>query len=352
MKVNLKEFRKRSKYINETKHPILDLIIWNYSNECQYDKKWDKYTMMCRGLITDSQGRIVARPFKKFFNWGEDINIKIPKEMPIISEKKDGSLGIQYYSGDEVFIATRGSFQSDQALWANDWIRDKRFKKKDFLPGKTYLWEIIYKNNRIVIDYKGWEGLVLLAVIDNETGDETFRDVETEAERLGVNYASRIEVDDLDKLVESTNELSGDEEGYVFHWPKKQNLRMMVKGKEYLRLHKLLTEFSTISLWETLKAKKDLNEVLDRVPDEFFAWVKDTENKLIGEYQALFEKGKEAYEKVVSLDTRKEQALKILKKYGDVADIAFRMLDGRDPSDVIWKRIRPTYSKPFTKDEI
>ena len=89
MKVNIKEFRKRSKYINEQKHPALDLIIWNYTPECQFSRSWDKYTEMCRGLITDSKGNIVARPFKKFFNYGEDVKLKLPTDRPRISEKME-----------------------------------------------------------------------------------------------------------------------------------------------------------------------------------------------------------------------------------------------------------------------
>ena len=37
-------------------------------------------------------------------------------------------------------------------------------------PGKTYLFEIIYPENRIVVDYGDYKGLVLIDVIDNETG--------------------------------------------------------------------------------------------------------------------------------------------------------------------------------------
>ena len=47
-------------------HPTKDLTIWNYSQKVQYEKLWDDITMQCRGLVTNSKGRIVARPFRKF----------------------------------------------------------------------------------------------------------------------------------------------------------------------------------------------------------------------------------------------------------------------------------------------
>ena len=49
-------------------HPTLDLTIWNYSPKVQYEKLWDDITLQCRGLVTDNEGNVVARPFKKFFN--------------------------------------------------------------------------------------------------------------------------------------------------------------------------------------------------------------------------------------------------------------------------------------------
>lgn len=143
MKVNIEEFRRQFEFINEQKHPTLDLIIWNYSQRCQFAKEWNAYTEMCRGLITDSEGNIVARPFRKFFNWGErDVNI--PEEMPEVTEKVDGSMGILYFDGERPYIATRGSFKSEQALHATELIQKSGLTKKDFIDGKTYIFEIIY----------------------------------------------------------------------------------------------------------------------------------------------------------------------------------------------------------------
>ena len=42
-------------------HQTLDLDIWNYSEKVQYEGLWDDITLMCRGLVTNSEGDIVAR---------------------------------------------------------------------------------------------------------------------------------------------------------------------------------------------------------------------------------------------------------------------------------------------------
>ena len=73
------------KYYNEglifkQTHPTLDLTIWNYSQKVQYEKLWDEVTVQCRGLVTNSKGEIVARPFKKFFNYEEHTPEEIPNE--------------------------------------------------------------------------------------------------------------------------------------------------------------------------------------------------------------------------------------------------------------------------------
>ena len=50
-------------------HPTHDLTIWNYTRKTQYGRLWDEVTLNCRGLVTNSKGDIVARPFSKFFNY-------------------------------------------------------------------------------------------------------------------------------------------------------------------------------------------------------------------------------------------------------------------------------------------
>jgi len=148
--------------------------IWNYTPVCQFDNIWDEYTTVCRGLITNQHGEILYRPFPKFFNLGqreETMLANLPAEIPQFREKLDGSLGIIYELDGLVHVATRGSFVSEQAQWATKWIQlQMRIKPESFLPRHTYLGEIIYPGNRIVVDYKGLSELVLLAVIDTETG--------------------------------------------------------------------------------------------------------------------------------------------------------------------------------------
>jgi RNA ligase len=149
-------------------HPTLPLTIWNYSEKVQYDNLWDDITLQTRGLVTDEEGNIIARPFKKFFNMEE--NKHKPTEEFDVYEKMDGSLGILFNYKGEWIMATRGSFVSEQLIKGREIL--KKYQYENLLGDVTYLFEIIYPENKIVVDYGQDEKLVLLGAIHTQTGDE------------------------------------------------------------------------------------------------------------------------------------------------------------------------------------
>ena len=131
------------------KHPTLPLTIWNYSDKVQYEGLWNETLLQCRGLVTDDEGNVVALPFKKFFNLEE--NKHTPTSKFDVYDKMDGSLGILFnYKGEWVF-ATRGSFTSDQSVKGLELLSKYDYQKLH--NGYTYLFEIIYGQNRIVVKY-------------------------------------------------------------------------------------------------------------------------------------------------------------------------------------------------------
>ena len=147
------------------------LRILNYTPRATYSRFWNPATLLCRGLIVDSAGRVVARPFPKFFNADEPDAPPVPDDAPmVVTDKLDGSLGIAYHHPDSgIRIATRGSLMSEQAAEATQIWADK-YHHVQFSRGITPLFEIIYPSNRVVVDYGDQRDLVLLAVIDIATG--------------------------------------------------------------------------------------------------------------------------------------------------------------------------------------
>jgi len=119
------------RYIRKQHHPDdHDLIILNYTEKAQFERVWNEATLQCRGLIlrmTEGVGAVVvARPFPKFFNYGENGRTDYDFEAEVeVTDKMDGSLGILYDGPDGPAIATRGSFSSDQALHATKVYQDR-----------------------------------------------------------------------------------------------------------------------------------------------------------------------------------------------------------------------------------
>lgn len=157
-------------YISEQQHPSSLLRILNYTQRTQYEWRWNKETMQCRGLIVDENWNVVKRPFPKFFSL-EQLGGKFPSESFDVYDKLDGSLGILYHINHVPMIATRGSFVSDQAIRATK-IYQEKYGGIKVDNDKTYLFEIIYPENRIVVDYGDQEDLILLSVIETATGKE------------------------------------------------------------------------------------------------------------------------------------------------------------------------------------
>jgi len=387
--------------LHKQTHPTFDLTIWNYSPKVQYERLWDEITLQCRGLVTNSKGEIVARPFKKFFNYEEHKPEDIPNEDYVVYEKMDGSLGILFYyeyelseerryniwfnnnyeTGMENFfdpnnlpdydnpyydptpktkgewiLATRGSFTSPQAIKGKEILdrHDISAIRKD----NTYLFEIIYPENRIVVDYKGEEKLVVLGAIHTDSGEEVPDSSLFWLQDCGFEVVTTYKTwgEGYDLLKE---EISKDKEGYVIKF--KSGFRMKIKGDEYVRLHKILTNISNRDIWEYLKDNKPFDELLERVPDEFNNWVKETVRDLrytcfqlrerAGKLHDGFRYGK--YGDRDPEPSKKEFAEFVMKQPKVLHAIMFAMWNRNNEKvdDIIWKIVKPEYSKPFKKDE-
>lgn len=328
---------------------------------------------------------------------GWEMRSVIPNESFEVYEKMDGSLGIIFYYEEELsderryniwfnnnyqtgmerffdpnnlpnfddpyyeptpttkgewHIATRGSFTSEQAIKGKE-ILDK-LNKTALIPGYTYLAEIIYPENRIVVDYGDEEKLVVLGAYNNETGKEVKVDeMANEGWEVVMKYKTWGE--DWETLKQ---EISKDNEGYVIRFYG--GMRMKIKGTEYVRLHKILTNFSTKDIWELLKNGEPLEPFLERVPDEFDDWVKKTVQDLryacyhiretAGKLHDRFRYG--LYNDVDPEPTKREFADYVMKQPEHLRPIMFAMWDNNNErvDDIIWKLVKPKYEKPFKKD--
>ena len=328
-------------------HPTLPLTIWNYSEKVQYESLWDEITLMCRGLVTDESGNIVARPFKKFFNLEEGKHT--PTSDFDVYMKLDGSLGILFNYLGEWILATRGSFTSDQAVKGMTML--KKYYYEQLHRDYTYLFEIIYEDNRIVVQYP-YEDLVLLGMINTKTGDEVdIHNGEVRFRNMISNVGFRVvkKYDGIEDYSTLKSMISDDEEGFVVRFSNGD--RMKVKGEEYLRLHKIMTNLSTTTVWEILSSGGKIEEILKDVPDEFYTKIKMYASNLnyswyqiynqLGKSYDYFRYGKYGDKEVEP--TKKEFAEFIKDKPSIVKSVMFAMWDGKDCGKIIWKMLKPEY---------
>ena len=343
-------------------HPTLPLTIWNYSEKVQYEGLWDEVTLRCRGLITeDTTGKILVRPFKKFFNYEEVIGKEvIPSQgdYVYIQEKIDGSLGILFNYEDQWIMATRGSFASEQAIKGLEIVKTKYFLDS-WSKEYAYLVEIIYEANQIVVRYDE-EKIVFLSVVLNESWKwESTDNTElhwTTAKM--VLHANGVEEDDLvkteqqfnfsDELYKSLKQKNEtNKEGFVLRF-QPGNFRMKIKFEEYVRLHKVMTNLSTTAVWEVLSSGGSMDDLLKDVPDEFYYKIKEYEQELSFQFNIIFSDYfihfRSIQNKIGDVVGNRAEFASLAKQY-QYPSILFAMLDGKDVSPIISKIIKPEFRK-------
>jgi RNA ligase len=125
---------------------------------------------------------------------------------------------------------------------------------------------------------------------------------------------------------------------------------MKIKGDEYVRLHRILTNFSTKDIWELLRNNEQLEPFLDRVPDEFDVWVKEVVRDLQTRYDNILKDYRIIMDDIY--DDDKKVFAERAKRYPHPS-LLFALYDGKNESayDYVWKLLKPKYEKPFKKDE-
>jgi len=286
----------------------LGLEIFSYSKSCVYEGAWDKFTLMARGLILDPQGkRIVALTFPKFFNFGE-VSTQLPDLPFTVTEKMDGSLGLVFYWQGKWHVATKGSFQSDQAQWAAKWMQ-KNIVNVQLDTNLTYLTEIIYPSNKIVVSYS-FEGLVLLGGYDLTTGFEVFDAAHTWLPYVGLSiFPKTYTYDSLDFMLGVAKTLDVDHEGFVVRFSN--GYRIKIKGDEYCRVHRLISNCTPLAIWDMMRNLDDLEVIRVDLPeehrkdfDQIRELLQDTFDNYILEIKALLGETRNWTDKEVGLNLK------------------------------------------------
>ena len=276
------------------------LELFLYSTRCIYDRGWNLFSMISRGLVLDPGARrVVATPFPKFFNYGEVVTA-VP-DLPFeVTEKVDGSLVVVFRHGGRWRATTKGAFESEQAAWATRYLNE-RLEPAGLDQDTTYLCEAVYRENRIVVPY-AFEGLVLLSAYD-AGGDELDRPRLAEAAAAsGMRLVEAHAYDSLDGLVATTRALGLDREGFVVRFTN--GMRLKLKGEEYLRVHRTMSQCGPLAVWEAMLGGTDLDAVRRDLPEEMLSDFDSIRRLLNARLEALVNEILAAAERVKALSDR------------------------------------------------
>lgn len=302
-------------------HPVHPWFILNYTPEVQFSKLWDDVTIKTRGLVYNyNTFDVIARPFDKFFNLSELTTP--PSGAYRVFDKLDGSLGIGIEPG---IIATRGSFESDQAEAAMQIWKDK-YSKITWPENFTPLWEIIHPTSRVVVDY-GFEDLCLLGVVHIATG-MCFYPNDGEYCNWWPGPVAR-EFADVDY---NNPPVRSNAEGFVVVF--EDGTRVKIKYDEYVQLHKIVTGLNENTVLEWCKSGQPFDRQIDMLPDELYKWA----DNLATDY---FKRYDDVVQNVTSIyagrpkGERKEFAF--WASQFPEASLLFSLLDGKDITAGVWK---------------
>ena len=270
------------------------LQIYCYTMQCTIEKNWNIFSLIARGLILDVENEeVVFSPFPKFFNYSEVLYL--PDEPFVVTEKLDGSCGLIFSHNGKWQVATKGSFQSDQATWANQYLHNN-IDTGWLHPKSMYIVEIIYPENRIVIPYEE-EGLFLLAIYMEGYEFPRGRQKPYEAGyKAGLKPVKVHKFQTIDEILAKTETLHKFEEGFVVRF--ENGYRLKIKGSEYVRIHRLISNCTPLFIWDCLRACDNIDAIRNELPEEFhkdFDTIRNLLEKTFSENLAEIEKGFEKY---------------------------------------------------------
>ena len=350
-------------YIDRQVNDLLGLELFNYSRLTTTEDHHTIFTMIARGLILcPSQKKVVCTPLPRFFNYGEVLWLPEREKFEVTS-KMDGSCLFAWFWKNEWRTSTRGSFASDQAIWARDWL-EKHVETDELIPGQTYIFEVIYPENRIVVGYD-FEGLVLLTIF-NESGYEIpYDNVKIIAKALAVRITECLEFSSIEEMLELAKTLSSNEEGWVVRF--ECGYRLKIKGDEYCRIHRIISNCTPLAVWDMLRVNGDVKSLADQLPEEFAKDLLDieeilsvAEKTLLTQIEALHKQYSHLSDKKLGLELseisqfsklsgflfpcRKRNFLEEAKKPGKLRDLLYNffrptnnVLDGYVPRSSIHK---------------
>ena len=351
MDLNIFEPYIKDGYIRKVISPCEKMVTYNYTDKTTFNKKWDEITINARGTIYEiSSGEVIAKSFCKFYNFSElDDETKtkyLNQENFDVYEKMDGSLGIVYFYDGKWRVNTRGSFTSDQAVKATEML--EKYDMDSIPTNITLLAEIIYPENRIIVNYGDEEKLTLLAMYNLDMKKEVPQNLLTKYSPFPV--AEKYTFKSVKDIITKQSELSKMEEGFVVRFS--DGYRIKFKSVEYIKIAKIISNMTPLQFWRNMENGKVNSEILEEIPEELREESDNIKNSLEREYTKVLDEIKKDFlfikRKLGTLSPDIEEDRKTLGLYLKQDDLQLKysgamfsvFLDG-DVDKYIMKQIKP-----------
>lgn len=231
------------------KHPFADLYIYGYYEDPTKSHIWDETSKHCRGIIIDNSGNVIERPFDKFWTFKQYISkdvimlndnqvLRIPDNNFRITEKVDGTMVTLYWINNIPYLATQRSFTNIKAIEATRILHKKYNHLFPLLNHDyTYVFEAIYPETRVLIEYGNMRDLILIGVIDKNTG------IPLPVPHIG--FKTCRDFSDKYKVIKNFDDLAAlnikNQEGFVIYFESGEMIK--VKFPWYIKAHSILDKF-------------------------------------------------------------------------------------------------------------
>lgn len=267
----------------------------------------------CRGLIFDADGKIMSRPFHKFFNVGEreetqvhNLDLTAPH---VIMEKMDGSMIRPIMVNGKLRLATKmGVTDTAEAAEAIVTAAQLEWMADAMNDGLTPLYEFISPENRIVIEYEKAE-LVMLALRRNRDGVY-----------MDLNYC-----DPLVRMVPQYGSVDGSFAEYIARQRGREGREgdiirfadghmLKIKNDWYVRIHKVKDKIRSDRHILALVLENEIDDIMPHLDERDFARVREYEARFHNAYHQTLDymrKGVELTLKLAEGD-RKRLATEVL----------------------------------------
>jgi len=265
----------------------------------------------CRGVILNEADNwnVVARPYDKFFNYGEGHASEIEWETAKVYEKLDGSLMTLYWYKDEWHVASSGTPDAGgdinglgitfAELFWKTW-NDLGYCKPSDDRNNCYMFELMTPYNIVVVQHE--ESRLVLHGVRHVNGAEF--EPELYADAYGWECVKTYPITNWDECVKASTELNGAcSEGYIVC--DMQFRRNKVKCPQYVAIHHLKEGFSPKRMLEIVRGVES-DEVL-----AYFPQYADMIGAIREKYNTEVEAIREAYAKYKHIENQKEFALSV-----------------------------------------